>query len=108
MYCLGSFDEKAIVPRSEFGVTDAPVGTLKPTPSSASGAPEGARSFSRGSMSVASPAKTCMKSGVPTGFSVPAGFTSTVSVPVAVSRPSETVNATSLSPSSPDLWSKVT
>ena len=59
-------------------------------------------------MRVVSPAKTCAKSGVPTGLSVPAGFTSTVSVPAAVSCPSETVNATSLSPSSPDLWSNVT
>src|SRR4051812_48876383 len=58
------------------------------------GLSDGDTSLLVGTSTVVSPTNTLAKSGVPMGFSVPAGFTSTLSLPLAVSVPSVTVNDT--------------
>ena len=71
---------------------------------SCSWAPEGEMSLSRGFTTTVSFVNTVAKSGVPTGLSVPAGLTSTMSVPCTCAPwPSLTTKTTSFLPIS-EVW----
>ena len=87
-------------------MTVTPPGTLS-TPSKVSGCPLLDTSLSSGLISTGWPRKASAKSGVPIGASDPGGTTLTSSVPVEVSRPSDTVNDTTLVPGCPEVFENV-